>query len=706
MNISRALRRSLLAFAPLALLAGSSFAQGLGTWTEVEFPGEIQNHAMAYDSAREVVVLFGGSPGGTVDLGDTWEWDGARWESVTPAGDSPSARENHAMAYDSAREVVVMFGGSGGSDETWEFDGTGWTNVTPAAGSPAGRWEHAMAYDSVRGKVVMFGGGALSLYDDTWEWDGTSWAEVTPAGPKPSLRWSHSMTYDSAREVVVLFGGASEGPQGNLNDTWEFDGVAWSEVSLTNPAPQAREAHSMGYDSVRGRVVMFGGLDGSSLGDTWEFDGLDWENVTPPSNPQARYSAALVSLGSRLVLFGGYMGSSAYGDTWAFDGADWTQAASGERPSARWRHAMAYDSARGKVVMFGGYDASSTHLNDTWEFDGVNWAEVTPSGSSPSVRNSHAMAYDSARGKIVLSFGSQSVPTSNGNLLVDTWEWDGARWTEILTATPPPARNLHAMAYDRARQVVVMFGGQGSAALGDTWEFDGVDWTQVASSGPGLRYAHAMAYDRARQVVVMFGGVQTGSDYKSDTWEFDGANWTDVTPVSSPSPVERRSHAMVYESHCKRVVLFGGNNGGSPAGTPPPNKSDTWEFRGEAVDPWSNLGGGSPGVFGVPEFTVEGPLTAGSTLSLDLQNAPPFNLILAWLSFTSTPFNALGGTIHAFPYSSQILRLSSATGSYSVSLTWPPGIAPGIDLYLQFLVQDFTVPDKITLSNAVTATTP
>ncbi len=34
MNVSRALRRSLLAFAPLALLAGSSFAQGLD-WTEV-----------------------------------------------------------------------------------------------------------------------------------------------------------------------------------------------------------------------------------------------------------------------------------------------------------------------------------------------------------------------------------------------------------------------------------------------------------------------------------------------------------------------------------------------------------------------------------------------------------------------------------------------------------------------------------------------
>ena len=33
---------------------------------------------------------------------------------------------------------------------------------------------------------------------------------------------------------------------------------------------------------------------------------------------------------------------------------------------------MAYDAARGKVVLFGGYDGQ-TNLADTWEWDGQAW---------------------------------------------------------------------------------------------------------------------------------------------------------------------------------------------------------------------------------------------------------------------------------------------------------------------------------------------
>jgi hypothetical protein len=65
---------------------------------------------------------------------------------------------------------------------------------------------------------------------------------------------------------------------------------------------------------------------------------------------------------------------------------DWTQVTTASSPSARYTHAMAYDSVRGKVVMFGGNDGSGTsgHFNDTWEYDGVNWTQVT-TAISPSV---------------------------------------------------------------------------------------------------------------------------------------------------------------------------------------------------------------------------------------------------------------------------------------------------------------------------------
>jgi hypothetical protein len=37
---------------------------------------------LAYDKARDRVVLFGGRKGWPDDLADTWEWDGVSWRRV------------------------------------------------------------------------------------------------------------------------------------------------------------------------------------------------------------------------------------------------------------------------------------------------------------------------------------------------------------------------------------------------------------------------------------------------------------------------------------------------------------------------------------------------------------------------------------------------------------------------------------------------
>src|SRR5262245_60363669 len=68
------------------------------------------NAAMAYDSDRQRMVLFGGNLGSAGLFGDTWEWDGASWAHRSAAV-VPPARTNHAMVYDAARRRVVLFGG-------------------------------------------------------------------------------------------------------------------------------------------------------------------------------------------------------------------------------------------------------------------------------------------------------------------------------------------------------------------------------------------------------------------------------------------------------------------------------------------------------------------------------------------------------------------------------------------------------------------
>ncbi len=88
-----------------------------------------------------------------------------------------------------------------------------------------------------------------------------------------------------------------------------------------------------------------------------------------------------------------------------------------------------------------------------------------------------------------------------------------------------------------------------------------------------------------------------------------------------------------------------------------------------------------------------------------MTDAPASTLVLAWLSITSVPFDVLGGTVYANPPTSQLLRSTDAQGAWSQSMTWPV-VASGVEFWLQFIVQDASVLGGLTLSNAVTATTP
>jgi len=89
----------------------------------------------------------------------------------------------HKLAYDSARGVIVLFGGhtlvSGYYDDTWEWDGVDWVQRTPAH-SPSARFSHSLSFDSERAVTVLYGGFNDNEFGDVWEWDGVDWIERIP----------------------------------------------------------------------------------------------------------------------------------------------------------------------------------------------------------------------------------------------------------------------------------------------------------------------------------------------------------------------------------------------------------------------------------------------------------------------------------------------------------------------------------------------
>jgi hypothetical protein len=137
-------------------------------------------------------------------------------------------------------------------------------------------------------------------------------------------------------------------------------------------------------------------------------------------------------------------------------------------------------------VMFGGTrmgwtgaPPANAFYGDTWEWDGINWYQRTPSGSAPSLRHEHALAYDPVA-RVTYLFGGFD---SDGNPLGDLWSWDGSRWTPLLTASSPAHRGDCGLAFDSARGKLVLFGGlnadwatyvqnpSGTPFLRDTWEY-------------------------------------------------------------------------------------------------------------------------------------------------------------------------------------------------------------------------------------------
>lgn len=313
-------------------------------------------------------------------------------EPSTPPGApnaaAPTPRVGPAMAYDSTRGVVVLFGGAGGPSplaDTWERTGTTWTKRTPALSPPA-RTGASMVYDSARRVTVLFGGliagggtGDATFIDDTWEWDGTTWTERTPS-VSPGARYYAATAFDASRNVTVMFGGSDRGHTA-FEETWEWDGTSWTMYPATAPSPSARADAPMACDARRGVCTMFGGDDGTRPTDTWERDGTVWSQRDPPTSPPDRRGSAMVYDSDRAVdvLFGGHHGErwpagSVVAETWEWESTTWTQRTVGVAPPARSAHGMAYDAGRGVTVMFGG-TTGSQNLGDTWEWDGTSWTQ-------------------------------------------------------------------------------------------------------------------------------------------------------------------------------------------------------------------------------------------------------------------------------------------------------------------------------------------
>src|SRR5262249_2828855 len=234
-------------------------------------------------------------------------------------------------------------------------------------------------------------------------------------------------------------------------------------------------------------------------------------------------------------------------------------------PSGRTGHAIAFDAARGRLVLFGG-DNWNQNLGDTWEWNGIAWTQFTPA-VAPGAGAGTAVGFHAAAGGGVL-FGGFFGDTPNP-ALNDAWAWNGTTWPSLAPAPVPPRREYHRLSANAAAGALVMFSGTGTAnQLNDTWEWNGLDWTNVPTNPtPATRDGCGMATDGAGMTLLLGGtftvwhpGPLLEQASLGDTWAYlgPGAAWVQLAPTGPPF----RNYAYLeYDSVGDRLLLAGGSTG-------------------------------------------------------------------------------------------------------------------------------------------------
>lgn len=335
---------------------------------------------MTFDSKRNHVVIFGGYDG-TIGLDDTWTYNGVDWTFIPPPTSDPDWIYKQQMAFDTYRNVTVMWGGRDEFDQdirrTWEWDGEFWEELFPEH-HPEATDSCSMAYDSIRKVTILYGGGSNNIIFgyETWEYDGVDWTLRLPFSSNPPPLVDSDMVYHTGRGTAIVFGGIYDynpDTQSYLvtHEMWEWDGTDWHKFEETDPWPPKQFGHAMVYDSQRDRIVMYGGhkyYQGLISDETWEWDGRGWILREPAS----------------------------------------------QNPGYLFNHQMVYDSKRQRTVLIGGqYEPD---MRKTWEWDGYDWTAVENPLEGPHMGIDPAMAFDSNRGRTVIFPG-------DGMLTEETWEY-------------------------------------------------------------------------------------------------------------------------------------------------------------------------------------------------------------------------------------------------------------------------------------------
>ena len=157
------------------------------------------------------------------------------------------------------------------------------------------------------------------------------------------------------------------------------------------------------------------------------------------------------------------------------------------------------------------------------------------------------------------------------------------------------------------------------------------------------------------------------------------------------------------------ITAHGGTDSVSVTWTATDHNSNSSVSGAQVVNlkAYRSIGGGLPGVSGVPSLTGTGLLYPGHSGSFNMTGANPNSLCGLFIGLGTSPIPFLGGTLLTNPFAGPIFLFTSPGGTLDLPFgSWPTGLPAGFKFWLQIAVEDVAAFGGASISNCLEVTIP
>jgi cysteine-rich repeat protein len=272
--------------------------------------------------------------------------------------------------------------------------------------------------------------------------------------------------------------------------------------------------------------------------------------------------------------------------TWTWDGSAWKVLAVGTiGDTSGWSwHQLVWDDDRKSVILVG---AAGITADQIWEWNGAQWTRIV-SATTPFLASGKAV-YDPAVKQVVI------ISYVGGMVGAQALDISTATWTQI--ALPPVATlaNGYAFGYDAKRNVAVL--GAAQATFISMTEWNGATWSPVINGGLPVKLGVTFVWDPNVNQLLSIGGRIDANNVSGQVSGWDGAQWS-LRPAVEQLTAPKALPEVVIDPDRNVRVIWGGSTGtiettsvyelgsewSGPLGTYPPDFASDKESYTYAYD--------------------------------------------------------------------------------------------------------------------------